>query len=88
MLLIAIFSSNTVVFCQYANLEFVENKGQWDKKVRFKGTMNEGAFFLEEKGFRVVQHHSKDIERLDEYMHGFAESPTEGSASAKSVIPN
>lgn len=93
-LVIAIVCSNTAIFCQYANLEFTENKGQWDKKVRFKGVMNDGAFFLEEKGFKVVQHAPKDIEKLDNYMHGFQENTSVNSAaraaepSIKAVIPS
>jgi len=27
-------------------LDFVENKGQWDKKVNYKGDFGNGAFFL------------------------------------------
>lgn len=85
-LLIAVFCSNTAIFSQYANLEFTENKGQWDKRVKFKGTINAGAFFLEEKGFKVVQHDAKDIQKLDEYMHGFSEN-TFDSYAAKSAAP-
>ena len=84
--LIAILCSDTAVFCQYANLEFTENKGQWDKKIRFKGMMNDGAFFLQEKGFRVVQHKAEDIQKLDNVMHGFST----GNSSAnirKASIP-
>src|SRR6476620_6594446 len=89
-----VFCSNTAIFAQYANLEFTENKGQWDKRVKFKGTMNDGAFFLEEKGFRVVQHDPKDIQKLDDYMHGFSENTADNSAARvaapaiKAVIPS
>ncbi|HEX8279261.1 MAG TPA: hypothetical protein VF540_11225, partial [Segetibacter sp.] len=50
---IAFFFSNIAAFCQYANLEFVENKGQWDERIKFKGLLNNGSFFLQKKGFRV-----------------------------------
>ncbi|MCW3079680.1 PKD domain-containing protein [Segetibacter sp.] len=84
--LVAILCSGTAVFCQYANLEFIENKGQWDKKIRFKGIMNNGAFFLQEKGFRMVQHKAEDMEKLDDLMHGF--STSHGSSNnTKAVIP-
>ncbi|MCW3108173.1 MAG: hypothetical protein JWQ09_2679, partial [Segetibacter sp.] len=96
--LIAIFCSNTaVVFCQYANLEFIENKGQWDKKIKFKGTMNDGAFFLREKGFRVVQHKAEDMQKLDDLMHGVSDNTSHNNGvsdntshnnyAAKAVIP-
>src|SRR3712207_6382210 len=62
--------SSLVCFCQNSNLEFVENKGQWENGIKFKGVMNNGAFFLQEKGFMVVQHKAEDLEQLAELMHG------------------
>jgi gliding motility-associated-like protein len=56
--------------CQNNNLEFVENKGQWDNKIKFKGIINNGAFFLREKGFTVVQHSSTDLAYLSRLNHG------------------
>ncbi|MDQ6813620.1 MAG: PKD domain-containing protein [Bacteroidota bacterium] len=56
-------------FSQNANLEFVENKGQWDNAVKFKGVMNSGAFFLQEKGFSVVQHSAADLNHLQQLNH-------------------
>lgn len=41
--------------------EFVENKGQWDSQVRFKGTLNAGSFYLGKNGFTVVQHNTDDL---------------------------
>ena len=41
--------------------EFVENKGQWDSQVRFKGTLNAGSFYLGKNGFTVVQHNADDL---------------------------
>ena len=55
---------------QYANIEFVENKGQWNDKVKFKGVINTGAFFLEETGFRVLQHNVQDLEQISDIFHG------------------
>jgi len=51
-------------------LEFVENKGQWDKTIRFKGVLTNGAFFLRKTGFTVVQHNTDDLARLAETVHG------------------
>jgi gliding motility-associated-like protein len=56
--------------CQYSNLEFVENKGQWDQKVKFKGLINNGAFFLEEKGFTVLKSDDEDMLKVSEAFHG------------------
>jgi len=30
----------------YNNIEFIENKGQWDSHVKFKGDVSGGAFFI------------------------------------------
>lgn len=51
-------------------LEFIENKGQWESAVRFKGVLSNGAFFLRKSGFTVVQHNAEDLARLSASMHG------------------
>lgn len=56
-----------------ANFEFVENKGQWDSKVKFCGQINSGAFFLQENGFTVLLHNPQE---LQEVMHGHSDSST------------
>ncbi len=48
----------------YSNLEFIENKGQWDKEVILKGELNNGAFFLQKKGFTVLLHNAAELQRL------------------------
>ena len=54
----------------HAQMEFVQNKGQWDKKVTYKGNFGNGSFFLENKGFTVLMHNAVDIQKLSEYTHG------------------
>ncbi len=58
----------------YNTIEFVENKGQWDKKVQFTGTVPGGAFFIHESGFTVLQHNPADWLQLQEQVHGHAET--------------
>ena len=41
------FSANTT----FSQIEFVENKGQWNEAVHFKGDFSSGSFFLEKQGF-------------------------------------
>ena len=82
---VAFFFSNIKSFCQYANLEFVENKGQWDKSVKFKGLLNNGAFFLRENGFRVLQSKPEDLQKLSVF-HGASAGNTKNIA-AKSAVP-
>jgi len=51
-------------------LEFVENKGQWEKPVLFKGDLSNGAFFLRKTGFSVVQHNPADLAAIAQEVHG------------------
>jgi gliding motility-associated-like protein len=54
----------------YSNLEFVENKGQWDTTIRFRALMTTGAFFLRNGGFSVLQHDTADLIRIGKLVHG------------------
>jgi hypothetical protein len=51
------------------NIEFIENKGQWDHKVLFMGKVSAGAFFVHKDGFTVLQHNPEDWDRLHEFTH-------------------
>ncbi len=44
-----------------SSFEFVENKGQWDKSVKFLGELSSGAFYIQNKGFTVNLHHPNDL---------------------------
>ncbi|HTI09450.1 MAG TPA: PKD domain-containing protein [Puia sp.] len=55
----------------YSNLEFVENKGQWDTSlVKFRAEMSAGSFFMQKKGFTVLQHDTSDLRRIHAFLHG------------------
>ena len=60
-----------------SNLEFVENKGQWNEQVRFRAEMSAGAFFLQSKGYMVVLNDTTDLRRIQRILHG---SPGAGNA--------
>jgi gliding motility-associated-like protein len=51
------------------NIEFVENKGQWDGHVKYMGQLSNGAFFVEQNGYTVLQHNSQDWEKLHQATH-------------------
>src|SRR5437868_8821118 len=51
-------------------MQFIENKGQWDDRVKYRGDFSSGAFFLQEKGFRVLMQNTDDLQKLSEYLHG------------------
>ena len=53
-----------------SNIEFVENKGQWDSRVKFRGEISNGSLFLEKGGCTVMLYHPDDLTRLSEERHG------------------
>ena len=57
----------------YNNIEFIENKGQWDRQVKFRGDVSAGAFFIRSNGFTVLQNNQQDLETLHDVMHGHKE---------------
>jgi gliding motility-associated-like protein len=53
------------------NIEFIENKGQWDDRVAFKGNVSNGAIFLKKGGgFTILQHNPGDFANLTRFLHG------------------
>ena len=54
----------------YNNIEFIENKGQWDSRVKFKGEVNAGAVFVRSTGFTILQHNQQDYAALQSMTHG------------------
>ena len=52
------------------NIEFIENKGQWDKHVKFRSEVPAGSFFIRNGGFTVLQHNKEDLKQVLENMHG------------------
>ena len=69
VLIISVFAARAQ---SHNNIEFIENKGQWDSKVRYKGNVSNGAFFIREGGFTVLQHNPVDFANLTRLMHGQA----------------
>jgi len=66
ILLISVF----VMQCVQAQVEFVQNRGQWDSKVEYRGDFQTGSFFLENQGFTVMIHNTDDLVNLSAQMHG------------------
>ncbi len=65
LLLISLFGRS--VFAQ-SYLEFVENKGQWDQQIRYKGDLTTGAFALKaDGGYRMLLYNPDDITALSEH---------------------
>jgi gliding motility-associated-like protein len=53
-----------------SGFEFVENKGQWEKQIRYKGELSTGAFYLENNGFTVLLNNPQDLAAFMEATHG------------------
>ncbi len=52
-----------------AQLQFIENKGQWEKQITYKSEIPTGAFFLEKTGFTVLLHNAEDLQKFSHEMH-------------------
>ncbi len=59
----------------YGQVQFVQNKGQWDSKVQYRADFSTGSFFLEDQGFTVDLHNPADLKILSEQMHGHNANP-------------
>lgn len=66
LLLIAIF----YVQISMAQMDFIQNKGQWDSRVEYRGDFSTGSFFLENQGFTVLLHNPDDLKNVSDQMHG------------------
>jgi gliding motility-associated-like protein len=67
-------------------MEFVENKGQWDSRVEFRGDFTTGSFFIENKGFTVLMQNAADLQKLADRIHGH--SPIEHDPGTNPPVPN
>lgn len=70
-ILLFFFLSSQFAFSQF---QFVENKGQWNEKVKFKGDVSSGAFFLEKQGFTFLLHNPSDLQKIANRVHGRPDS--------------
>ncbi|MBK5270917.1 MAG: hypothetical protein JJE22_07885, partial [Bacteroidia bacterium] len=76
ILAILFFTAFVAAAQSYNNIEFIENKGQWDSQVKYKGDVNAGAFFIRSTGFTVLQHNQKDLQVVQDMMHGHNDEGT------------
>ena len=70
IILTALIVTSLVMYAQqFENIEFIENKGQWDNRVKFKGNVSGGAFFIRSGGVTVLQHNPDDLSLVYEMLH-------------------
>lgn len=89
--LICLLAIQPAIFAQ--TFEYIQNKGQWDNEVLYKGELSNGAFYLKQNGYRVLQHNPDDLDRLKGTITGHPHYYEKGnlrnpSASAATVINN
>ena len=51
------------------NIEFIENKGQWDNRVRYMGRLTNGAFYIHKDGYTILQHNAEDLHKALDDAH-------------------
>ncbi|MFN5931945.1 MAG: hypothetical protein ACK42F_10180, partial [Sphingobacteriales bacterium] len=54
----------------YYPIDFVENKGQWEGNFKFRSESGNGALFIEQNGYTILQHHLEDFTQFAEHFHG------------------
>ncbi len=64
------------------NLEFIENKGQWDTAMNFRSDMPDGNFFLQKHGFSVLLQNPSDMNALRLALHGMSSGTAQSSGPA------
>lgn len=69
-----------------AQVQFIENKGQWDKEVKFMSDAGSGSFYLTEKGFTIDQYNADDVERIQLERHGMDSAGMVGRKAVNEVI--
>lgn len=65
-------------------MEYVENKGQWDSKVKFTSDLGGTVFYLQQQGYKVALHSKEDIEKIEEGYSGHSHKST-GQVSSTRV---
>ena len=68
-ILLGLISATLLLSAQGA-IEFVQNKGQWNSQVKYRGRVSNGYFFIREKGFTIVQQHPDDVRKMEKVKHG------------------
>ncbi|MEO8853367.1 MAG: hypothetical protein ABI359_06290, partial [Ginsengibacter sp.] len=53
----------------FAQVQFVENKGQWGPDVQFMSNAGSGSFYLTKKGFSITQFNPEDVENIKVRRH-------------------
>jgi gliding motility-associated-like protein len=69
-----------------SNVQFIENKGQWDKQIRFAAEVPAGNVLIHNSGFSIVQRDTTDWAKVYDLVHGHTETGQPLNPDAKVVI--
>jgi gliding motility-associated-like protein len=61
-----------------SNLEFIENKGQWDTRALLKADIGNGSLFFHKRGIRVVLHNEQELAAVNASHAGVIRSDSAG----------
>ncbi len=76
------------IVAQSPNFEFVENKGQWDSRVKFAGNIgSNGSFFMGKNGFTVSLYNQADIARYTHHPIGPGGVTSVTATGGRSALP-
>ena len=56
-------------FQSFSQVEFIENKGQWNNEVKFMSLAGSGSFYLQQNGFTIAQNNPADVENFKTLRH-------------------
>jgi FOG: PKD repeat len=59
----------------FSQIEFIENRGQWDPQIKFMSRAGDGSFYLHTQGYTVVQYDPADLKKVLGGMHLHADEP-------------
>ena len=65
------------------NLEFIQNRGQWDPHVLFKADIGNGSLFFHKQGIKVVLHNEEEMAAMVASHAGTITPDSTGLAGAK-----
>jgi len=69
------------------NIEFVENKGQWDNRVQYMGQVSNGAFFIRAGGVTVLQYDPVAWSNFSRKIHGIDSTGSHDKSVEDQRIP-
>ena len=57
----------------FAQVAFIENKGQWDASVEYMSAAGDGSFFIQKNGYTITQFHPDDVQQITRGNHNMSD---------------